>query len=188
MGTDVEIFLEKKDEYDNWDGVDITPELQEAIDCLESRNYFVYAFLAGVRNYYLLKNDIGYYDLRRTDEEANKIIRQWEINNAPDDRCGYGYGYGHPDYYDVYSRFDVSLSTARECWDAPTHAVDVKNLVEFNYDQVIVLKDDPDPFYESCQRTLTENTTYRDEFSEHFFNAIKTLEKNGVDRIVMSFD
>lgn len=187
MGTDVEIFLEKKDEYGKWDGVDITPELQEAIDCLESRNYFVYAFLAGVRNYYLLKNDIGYYDLRRTDEECNKIIHQWELDNAPDDGV-YGYGYGHPDHYDVYSRFDVSLTTAHECYDAPTHAVDVKNLVEFNYDQVIVLDEDPDAFYESCRRFLDENTTYRNEFGDYFFKAIKTLEKHGVYRILMSFD
>lgn len=189
MGTDAYIYTERRGPDGEWEEVSGGQEYEDAKEAIEWRCYFVYALLAGIRNYYFLKENMipKYEPVKRTPEVRERLREKLGLNEPRfSNSC-------EDDAMEVYAEFEISKETAREVdgyhYSFPWHVFNIDDLINFDYDQDIQFHIDESSIYYSNRREVDENhRRYSDNISDSFFEALKVMKNHGVERILFSFD
>lgn len=185
MGTYATFLLEKKTDDGCWDSVySDDPEFITAHKIAESQDYFKYAFLSGVRNYYVLKEDmVPQMELKLRDEATQNSYREDFGLNLP------SYSWGDSDAEEMYCSYEISFCSARALSSDYVYLDSVyliDDLIKFDYTKEIEYQVNDESFYIDDVRYLEEKT-YEERLG-YFVRALKTLQSFGVDRILISYD
>lgn len=186
MRTYAKFYLETKKEG-QWEDVYINdPDFESAHKMIESQDYFKYAFLSGVRNYYEIKHPVVKKSkiFKRDEKQKNQIREEYGLNEI-------GYYPGYDDHiYEYYAEHDISISLAKQLQNGDNYLTDVyliDDLLAFDYTKEIEYDINPESKYLNQRFLEKDETTYLHHL-DYFVEALKVLKSFGVERILISYD
>lgn len=170
MGTDIKIVPEVYEDY--WIEV-CHPEVYEAIEKLESRNYFMYALWADVRNNFILKDDLieRYAPIERSFEDKKYWEEYWGLDQP---------SFTYDDAQLYHSKYEVSYSSAKAITNSDYYGINVielSTLLNFDYNASVEFE----------TNVSGEEYTYIESLGPYYLQALSTLQKHGVTRLVICF-
>lgn len=183
MSTYGYVLAEYLDENGEWQDSCLS---NEDLGCIEHQSYFKYAFWSGVRNYYNLAAVLPPTPFElRSDERQNELLED----------CGQGWpGSHHDNPLYRHAKYNMSLSTAQdierhEYYPDGYHLID--DMINFDYDQTVVISDQPHPFErfgEEYKREV-EHRSYKENLHPNYLTDLKRLrDEFGVGRLIFIYD
>lgn len=171
MGTDINIIPERYEDND-WEEV-YNKEVQSAIEILESRNYFMYALWADVRNDFVLKNNIieRYAPKERSEKDRKYWEEYWGLDQP-------SFNYDDCDVY--HARYEISKPAAKAITLSDYYGVNVielSTLLNFDYNKNVEFE----------TNVSGEDYTYIESLGNSYLDALSILKNNGVTRLVIAF-
>lgn len=186
MGTYAKFYLEAKKDG-QWEDVYINdPDFVTAHKIVESQDYFKYAFLSGIRNYYVIKHPVIKKSeiFKRDEKTKNQIREEYGLNEIR-------YYPGYEDHiYEYYAENDISISSAKQLQNGYNYLSDVyliDDLLAFDYTKEIEYDINPESVYLNQRFLEKDETTYLHRLG-YFVDALKVLKSFGVERILISYD
>ena len=190
MGTYSRIYLEHKVNGEWEESYHDSIEFKKAHISIESQDYFKFAFLSDIRNYWMLKEVTNGLELSERDEVRREEIREeWGLNEPKFYPCESDW------LYEYYAKYEISLSVVRYL-DSPysylsdIHMID--DLLNFDYNREIEYDEDrekhlDEKFLDKMRYVEADETRYIDHL-EYFVDALKVLKAHGVERILITYD
>ena len=186
MGSYAKFYLESK-QNGQWEEVYVNdPDFATAHRMAESQDYFKFAFLSGVRNYYVIKHPVvKKSEISKRDNETKDMIREeYGLNEIR-------YYPGYEDHiWEYYAENDISITSAKQLQNGYNYLSDVyliDDLLEFDYNREIEYDINPESVYLDQRFLEKDETTYLHRLG-YFVEALKILKDFGVERILISYD